>query len=326
MVNAFTYLHCEKMSFFLLLSILVFATGNSCLSALTNDSLQLRIVTELTDQKISHVCVIDSTSALAIGEKEIFQWQGHDWQPFTPPFPRDRIYPDYLKAFSLQNIWLFVRLADYYYRSLIYHYDGISWTYIPSPQPYSLRSVVFIDSIRFFATGDFSSLIYFDGKHAKNLSHPGGFSSLIAAAFSPTDFLIWVKENDAASIDLFGLYEYNNREWRLKSKVQHHPQSSIFLSPDSGYFISKKGVLFQYLNGQINRVDSLSENHSPLMKNLLVVYWQKKMLWNVDVITQERHQITAVPFSCQIYPITETEFFLQDSDKRVYYLGTKKYR
>ena len=284
---------------------------------------QLRIFPELRGEKIEAISVIDPNKAIAASKEALFKWEGNTWQEFYPPFPQKKICLDFLKAFSFKNIWVFYRKEDRYYRSDIYHFNGDTWQKIPSQQPYTLTSAGFIDSKRFFATGDWGNLIYFDGKAVINIPNPGGFSSRIAKVFNSSHFFIWTKVNDSASEHVFWLYEYDKGAWKVMGEVKHLIWASLFLKPDSGYFTTKDGFLFQYSKNKITFVDSFPLFPTGPHEDMKVYYWKDEILWSYDIATRERAKIASVPFSCIPTFLGENEFLLQDNDNTVYYLGKR---
>ncbi len=309
-----------------ILLIISFFASSTSIAAEMQTSLQLRIFPELTEQKISDICVIDSNQAVAVGEETIFQWNGTSWQQLTPPFPLDRIYPDYLKAFSLKNVWLFVHLKENYYRSLIYHFDGATWNYIPSPQPYDLTSAAFIDSTSFFATGQYGNLIYCDGKTATNLPNPGGRSALFAAYFNPSHFLLWTKEDNSASQNLYRLNEYDHGTWQPRDTVSTKALicNSLFLSPDSGYFTNQDKSLFKFARSQFTFIKSfLSLPSGPYQDGMLYYRSEDAVLCSYNVFTQDKELIAVVPLECSAFPLGKNEFLLLGNDRNVYYLGKR---
>jgi len=296
-------------------------------SVTTCNAMQLRIFPELREKQITEISVIDSSKAVAVGRKALFKWDGKKWQEFTPPFPLDRIYLDYLKAFSFQNIWLFVRLAEGYYRSLIYHFNGAAWEYIPSPQPYELSSVALIDSVSFYATGGYGNLIYYDGITATNLSNPGGRNAKIAKVFSPSHFLIWTQEDNNATNHFYRLNEYNHGAWRAKDSLSMEAVIySYFISSDSGYFTNQDNRLYKYARNQFSIIEKFPRQPSGPYANGLLYYCDADFaLCSYDIITGKRKRIAEAPLECAVFPLSQSEFLLLGGDKNVYYLGDRNY-
>ena len=296
-------------------------------SLLCKDSHQLRIFTELNGIGIKKISIIDSTTAVAISNKELFKWTGGKWQKFYPQFPEDKIYPNYFKAFSLTNIWIFTQKHEYSYKTQIYHFDGDKWEKIYCPCPYTLSTVGFIDSTKFFAAGDWGNVVYFNGKRAINIFSPKSRYSRIVHVFDSSHFYLGVWKYDYFNSDEIHIYEYNNGNWNFMGKVIGEIRDTRFFSPDSGYIITWEKYIYVFRDNRFILCDSLPKSSSlvfKIYKDCKIYYLYNKILWEYDVTCGKKKSIAEIGFQCEPYRLARGEYFLI-ADKSLYYLGRRDY-
>jgi len=294
--------------------------------AAQTDSLQLRIFPELIGKKIFNVSIIDSNAAVAAGKKALYIWNGNKWKIFDKPFPLKNFEIHYLKAFSLKNIWIFVRKHQKIYHSHIYHFNGYEWQSIPSPQPYNLLYAYFIDSTRFYASGEWGSFIYYDGKTVKNLQSPGGTSIRIVKVFNPFRFYAWVQKQEFYPVKFY-LYEFHNSKWTVLLKIKEIPKTTYFLTPDSGFIVTAKKHLFQYTKDKkLVLLDTLPVStilSYHFSDDLKIYYWNNKKLYAYDIKKSRFFPITKLNFPARIFPLGKKDFFLIDGYRKLLYFGYK---
>jgi len=313
-----------KIKLFLLTSLFI---SETLFSAVVNSS-QLRTFPELSDKKVKHISVIDSTRAVAVIEEKLYKWEGAEWKKFYPQFPFKELFINYVKAFSFKNIWIFTQKNELCYKTDIFHLSKDKWEKFNSPNPYTLSSVNFINLNRFVASGDWGNLICFDGRKAYSLQAPKSRYTAIAKAFSLSSFYLWARAGDYFKDAKSRLYEFKNGRFGIIGKASNEVKLSHFFSPDSGYFITADNILYKYGRNKITLYDSLNDYRNliwDVYNSNKLIYWHNNFLWEYDLPNRKVSKIARLNFQCSAYCLGKNEFLLKDGNGRLFYLGKKKY-
>ncbi len=299
------------------------------------DTLTLQVMPGMQDYQIRNIATLNPHFALATHQNGILRWDGTTWNEFEPSLPlklskisgKEKLYP-----LSPDNIFLFSQPEDRFYHTLILHFNGRNWRFLPSPNPSTLEAISFLDSHHFYAGGGGNNLIYYDGQTARTIQTPPGDHIKFVKAFSK-NHLIAVME---ATFFTFNqnqmqpgydvLLKYNNGQWHKLAKMDR-VLSSYFYSADSGILVLKNNQISRYARGQVipitnltgmNYIGSYKDHFYFYKKNILYDYTQSN-LKPVYQIEKSRN------WDYQIYPINPDEFFLLDHGFNLYYLGRRQW-
>lgn len=138
-------------------------------------------------------------------ETLIEHWNGKQWSVVTSPNPLQPQKIDILNAVSAissKNIWAVGLYSDYaYYQTLVEHWDGKSWSYVPSPSisgtDNELTGVAAVAANNVWAVGDSgTSKTMIEHWNGKNWSivkspSPGGDDQLNDVKWVPGSPNVW---------------------------------------------------------------------------------------------------------------------------------------
>lgn len=307
--------HLRYLNFIFLLTVLV-----RCLvfPVEIDSDLNLRIFPEIANLKIEQLSIAGKNFAVAGGHDFLIRWDGKSWNHFTPPLPLKKYCIDNIRAFSRKNIWVLLKSkSEYQFYTEIFHFSGMQWDKIPSPQAFSLDSFDFIDSTRFFAAGIWGSLIYFDGKTTHNIKCPVNSDLSRLYAFSPDRFYVTLKKKNVD--DFSYLYEYNRGKWKVLAKLEGFSYSYHFFSPDSGLIFRQDGVIFEFRDKELIPVDTVNFESGfsfDTVKNCFYT-WFDNTIWQYE--NRKFVKLFESKSPAESYPISENEYFLLRQQKLLYF-------
>lgn len=288
------------------------------------DSLQLRIFPGMEKYKISSIEAVSRDFVLAAGSETLLLWDGENWTEFIPQIPLEIPYLAKIRAFSPRNIWVLYRKQPFIYHTEILHFNGSEWRSIPTPQPYDILTVSFLDSNRFFAGGAWSSLFYFDGLSSTNIRTPPNIPKHQInkiAALTEDEAIIVMQNNEYEKKDF--LYRLSNGRWQPIDDQNNNITAMHFNSPDSGIIITHSGVIYQFTGGSFIAIDTLLVHDSiyPFLDFCgdTIYYGSARNIYRYH--NSEIEPIFHLDFEAWIYHIGGSEFFLIDRYRRIYYLG-----
>jgi len=311
------------MRFSISVFVIVYFYANLISANLTEkDSLELRCFPELQKYKINAIDLVDSNFAVAADPNNLLYWNGNDWKLFEPQ-PQFKNYTGFhIKAFSPKNIWIFYLKEECYYHTDCLHFDGIKWKSIWMPQATVLQCFSFIDSTRFFASGDWGDLIYFDGEKAINIKSKAKYVSLVSA-FSPDHFYLFALNNDYKTGGTI-FYEIKNNRWSVIDTLKNQVNYINFENPYSGIVIENNDRISIYSNKK--KVESIHFNQEIInafvCSNNKVYFWSKNYVW--QYFSGKFKRIFSIPFIVSTCSINKSDLHFLGNNHKVYYFGRRK--
>lgn len=311
--NSYSYISCIA---FLLLAVFQ-AIGQA-------QSLKLRFFPKYASESVLNMAILEPDKAIATLKNRIIYFNGKSWQPFTPKIPEENVLFRKIKVFSEKNIWVFYSKHKFYYHQDCYHFDGKKWHNILLPQPFHIKTIVFIDPMRFFAAGGWGSLLFFDGKKAKNIRISTDVHISYIFPFSEDFFYAYVKLKDIKN--KYALMEYKKGRWQILTMVPIDVAKMRFLNSDSGYAVDFSRNIFKYKKGRFRPVNSF---HSQKEKRIFInrVIKNKTYFWMLDTIWDaSKNKIIPLrhcPFYVDVFPLSSNQFLLRNGYRGIYYLGDR---
>ena len=125
------------------------------------------------------------------------------------------------------------------------------------PQINDLERFSFLDSSRFYAAGHWGSLIYYDGKQARNIKNRSGVCFSFLQAFSQTLFFAAFRPYESEGYVEMYKVQYGKREklFHLYSNIR----SAWFYNPDSAIIFGDNNdgqrKVYLYSKGELKAVD-----------------------------------------------------------------------
>ncbi len=290
-----------------------------------NTIMQLREFPELKTLDVQNIAVLDSHSALLFTQNKIFTWDGKGCKIYLQNIPFDNYKIQFVRCFSKRNIWVFYRKSEFHFHTECYHFDGNDWQKIFLSQPFVLSSISFIDSMRFYAAGDWGSLIFFDGEKSCNMPVEGNMSMSVLRTFSQDIFLGLATSRSGSNTDYI-LREYLNGRWRNLKTYRRKPMLInlktfkknfvLNLIPEENEIKKINDIVIDTLISE-----SLLKNDLSQASDSVTYIWVNDTIWKYNA--RKWSVFFAIPEKVTVFPLSDKSWLLLNEKHQFYYLGTR---
>ena len=294
------------------------------LTARIGNANSLRYFPEISGKNLHSFSVANSDYVVASGNGDLYYWDGNSWHFFDPPFPKTKTQITFVKAFSPNNVWTFFREKENVFYTRCLHYNKGNWREVYMPQLNDLEHFSFLDSSRFYAAGHWGSLIYYDGKKARNIKNRSGVCFSFLQAFSPNLFFAAYRPYESKSF--VEMYRVQNGKWEKLFDLDNDIGAAWFYNPDSAIVFEGAGSgprgSYIYYNGNLKKVDSLPEDDGITQNGSHFYFYIDNKVWLFRPGSSTA--FFSAPGPLMLVPLKDNEFFLRTNNGRIFYWGRKK--
>ncbi|MHB2153179.1 FG-GAP-like repeat-containing protein [Calditrichota bacterium GD2] len=304
---------------FLILNLSSIIYGYS--SFQNNDTLKLQFFPELKEVHIHSFIYKDPFTVFLYTYEGSFRWTGKRWVKIQVPFLTN-LDNYYIYPYDSLRFLISYRPHERFYHSRLVFFNGRQWKKIDSPQPFSITTVDFIDSVRFVAAGIWGSLISFDGHSTKILNSLPVADYYKIWSFKKDEIIAFISDHQLR-LKNRSLVKFSNGRWKRLANISQTVNAICFWHPDSGFMITANGQGYLYNKKRLKKIFDLQASINSAVFNpeeKALYYWHNKAFWKIT-LPFKKEKLFAFTQPGSIYPFEHG--YLIKLGRKLYYKGSK---